>query len=390
MPASLPPVEGAAAGRSATDDYQELVDSLDDVVFRFDGDGRWTFLSSAWAKRLGWDAAACLGRAAVKYVHPLDRALVFQNWAEVLSGRAHAYRGDVRFLEAGGGFRWMLVSARGLRDAQGALRGVTGTLTDVSAAKAVEAELIAAHAAAEAANRSKSEFLSTMSHELRTPLNAVIGLTESLLEVGPPFDPDRTTRYLGIIHASGRQLLAQINDILDLARLEAGKTRPNPAAFDLGSMCRSSAEAVRRAAEAKSLAVEVRRTPGPVIVQADERLIRQVLQNLLSNAVKFTPAQGRVTVEVEGRSGGGARFTVRDTGIGIAPEKLHLLFKVFSQVDGSLARQYGGTGIGVALVDRIVRLHGGTVTVESAPGAGSTFTIDLPPAGAAPATNSSP
>jgi len=383
MSAILPPPEPGPA-RTTADDYQELVDSLEDIVFRFDGEGRWTFLSSAWTKRLGWAAGTCLGRAAVKYVHPLDRGVVLHRWAEVFTGRAEAYRGEVRLLEATGGFRWMLVSARGLRDAAGALRGVTGTLTDVSAAKAVETELIAARAAAEAANQSKSEFLSTMSHELRTPLNAVIGLTESLLEVGPPFEPARTQRYLGIIHASGRQLLGQINDILDLARIEAGRVKPNPATFDLGLMCGGAVQAIQREAGAKALLVELHRPPTPALVHADERLIHQVLQNLLSNAVKFTPARGRVTVELGVGPAGGVTVAVRDTGIGIAPEKLHLLFKVFSQVDGSLARQYGGTGVGVALVDRIVRLHGGSVAVASTPGVGTTFTVELPPPAATP------
>uniref|UniRef100_UPI002DD6594A hybrid sensor histidine kinase/response regulator n=1 Tax=Sphingomonas sp. TaxID=28214 RepID=UPI002DD6594A len=293
-------------------------------------------------------------------------------------GQIDSFRGEVRFNTADGGSRWMLVSARSIRDASGVLRGGTGTLTDISAAKAVEADLVAARAAAEVANQAKSEFLSAMSHELRTPLNAVIGLSESLLEAGAAVDATRTRRYLGIIHDSGKQLLAQINDILDLARIEAGRIQLNVTSFDLGLLAAAAVESVQRDARAKHLVTEVQRPPAPLIVSADERLLRQVVQNLVSNAVKFTPARGGVTVSVATNAAGTVVIAVRDTGIGIPPDKLDRLFKPFSQVDSSLARAFGGTGLGLVLVQRLVRLHGGTVTVASTPGAGSTFTIELP------------
>jgi PAS domain S-box-containing protein len=382
-----PPMRPSAAvdatrfdGQASAREFRDLVNSLDDVVFRFDEAGRWSYLSPAWERRLGWKIDDCLGRAAVKFVHREERGHVLHHWSSVLAGEFHDYRREVRFLEAGGGFRWMLVSARGLRDDDGALRGVTGTLTDVSAFKAVEAELIAARAAAEVANKAKSEFLSTMSHELRTPLNAVIGLSESLLEIGPPFDPDRTRRYLGLIQQSGRQLLAQINDILDLARIEAGRVQVHGTRFDVRSLCHAVLEAVQRDCAAKGLTVHVDAPGDPVAIWADERLLRQVMQNLVSNAVKFTGPRGRVTLSVERRASGGLGLSVSDTGIGIAPAKIGLLFKPFSQLDSSLSRQFGGTGLGLVLVERIVRLHGGTVTVQSEPGKGSTFTVELPAA----------
>ncbi|HVS51183.1 MAG TPA: ATP-binding protein [Opitutaceae bacterium] len=388
MTPAVPPPETAGAGRDAAREYEELVHSLEDVVFRFDHRGRWTYLSPAWEKRLGWTIPEALGRAAAKFVHRDDRGQVLRSWNAVLSGDAQVYRHEVRFREASGRDRWMLVSARGLRDDDGVLRGVTGTLTDVSAAKAVEAELQAARAVAEAANKAKSEFLSTMSHELRTPLNAVIGLTESLLEAGAPFDPERTRRYLTVIHDSGRQLLAQINDILDLARIEAGRIQINPEPFDARILCSGTIETLRHAILAKQIRVESACPAEPVIVHADERLLRQVLQNLVANAVKFTARGGRVTLNLERHAAGGLALAVSDTGIGIAPGKLPLLFKPFSQIDSSLSRQFGGTGLGLALVERIMKLHGGSVGVRSAPGLGSTFTVQLPasalPAPAAP------
>jgi PAS domain S-box-containing protein len=365
-------------GPASAREFRDLVNSLDDVVFRFDEAGHWSYLSPAWEKRLGWRIDDCVGRAAVKFLHREERGHVLRHWSAVLAGEFHDYRREVRFLDAAGGYRWMLVSARGLRDDDGTLRGVTGTLTDVSAFKAVEAELIAARAAAEVANKAKSEFLSTMSHELRTPLNAVIGLSESLLEVGPPFDADRTRRYLGLIQQSGRQLLAQINDILDLARIEAGRVKVNATQFDARTLCATALEAVQRECAVKQLDARIESPAGPVPVVADERLLRQLMQNLAGNAVKFTAPRGSIVLSVDRRPDGGLALAVSDTGIGIAPEKIGLLFKPFSQLDSSLSRQFGGTGLGLVLVDRIARLHGGTVTVQSELHKGSTFTVELP------------
>lgn len=370
--------ESAEAALQAARDYQELVDGLDDVVFRFDERGRWTFLSPAWTRWLGREIAPCLGRPAVRYVNREDRGAVLRNWTEVLAGRMHSYRSEVRFDHAQSGVRWMLVSARGRRDPDGTLRGVTGTLTDITAAKQAEAELITARGAAESANKAKSEFLSTMSHELRTPLNAVIGLSESLIEPGAVFDPERVRRYLTIIHSSGQQLLAQINDILDLARIEAGRIQVNPEVFDARTLVVGALETAQRSSRAKQIRLEARSPAEPLLIKADERLLRQVLQNLVSNAVKFTPEGGCVSVRLEHDDRRRVTFVVSDTGIGIPPEKLACLFKPFSQVDSSLGRRFGGTGLGLALVERIARLHGGRVAVQSTPGEGSCFTVELP------------
>ncbi|MCC6232499.1 MAG: hybrid sensor histidine kinase/response regulator [Verrucomicrobiales bacterium] len=240
------------------------------------------------------------------------------------------------------------------------------------------AELISAHQAAEAANRGKSEFLSTISHELRTPLNGILGLTESLLETKGEFEVERTRRYLGIIHDSGRQLLAQINDILDVARIEAGRIEARLELVNLGDACTAAAQAVSAEARRKSITLEVYPPPAPLVHAADARLLRHALQNLLANAVKFTPDAGRVEVRATPAPDGGALLTVSDTGIGIPAEELHKLFKPFSQVDSSLSRRHGGTGLGLLLVDRMVRLQGGRVHVDSTPDVGSRFTIELP------------
>lgn len=359
-------------------DHRNLVESLDNIVFRLSQDGRWTFLSSAWETQLGWTLPASLGRPAIRFVHPGDRRGVLANWRRPRQEEGAPFRSEVRVLRSDGTLRWMLVNARVQAGSEGAASVMTGTLTDISASKQIEVDLIAARIAAESANKAKSDFLSTMSHELRTPLNAVIGLSESLMEMGASFDADRTKRYLGIIHNSGRQLLAQIDDILELARIEAGRTQLNPVQFDLTSLLSSLAEWAQREARAKSQQVVFQRPPEPMVVNADERLLRQLLQNLVSNAIKFTPPNGRVELRVERRPEGGVTLVVSDTGIGIPEEKRHLLFRPFSQLDSSLGRRFGGTGLGLSLVDRLARLHGATVAVQSVVGQGSTFSVALP------------
>lgn len=358
--------------------FEQLVEGLDDIVFRADREGRWTYLNQAWEKRLGWSVAASLGRGVTRYLSPSERRGVVAVWREALDDRVKACRREVRFMHADGSIRWMLVSARSHRRAEGAVLDVTGTITDITDAKAAAAELQAARLAAEAANKAKSEFLSNMSHELRTPLNAVIGLSESLLEFGAPFDPERTKRYLGIIHGSGRQLLAQINDILDLARIETGRIQVQSEWFDGRGLCTGAVEQAQRDIRAKRLAVRIDTPQEAVMINGDERLLRQVLQNLVSNAVKFTPSGGSIGVTLKRCKDESVRIDVTDTGIGIAAEKLPLLFRPFSQVDSSMARQFGGTGLGLVLVERLVRLHGGSVAVSSVPDRGSTFSVALP------------
>lgn len=360
-------------------EYQQLLDSVSEVLFRADCEGRWQFLSPAWVEMSGWEVAQSVGRPYTEFLQASDREAMERVFAEVVCGVRTLGRCETRLQRASGEARWTLFTLRLLRDLRGRAQGVAGTITDIHEAKESEAALIEARTAAEAANRAKSEFLSTMSHELRTPLNAVLGLTESLLEMEPPYDPERTRRYLGIIHRSGKQLLAQINDILDLARIEAGRVEPDRVRTDLGLLCASAAEGVRKEAAAKSLTVDVGRAAAGPVAMVDERLFRQVLSNLLGNAVKFTPEGGRISISASvAADGRRAELAVRDTGIGIAPEKIGLLFKPFTQADSSLSRRFGGTGLGLAIVDRLVRLHGGMIRVESTPGVGSVFVIDLP------------
>ena len=227
------------------------------------------------------------------------------------------------------------------------------------------------------ANRHKSEFLTNMSHELRTPLNAVIGFSDVLEQGMAGSLSDKQREFVRDIRESGRHLLALINDILDLAKVESGRMELDNSEYLLADSLRAALSLVRERAgrHGIGLALEVGEDIGPIV--ADERKVRQVVLNLLSNAVKFTPDGGRVTLAAQ-RQGDAVEVSVTDTGIGIAPEDQAAVFEEFRQVGTDLARKHEGTGLGLALARRFVELHGGTLKLKSTLGAGSTFYFTLP------------
>jgi signal transduction histidine kinase len=229
----------------------------------------------------------------------------------------------------------------------------------------------------EAASRHKSEFLANMSHELRTPLNAIIGFSEVLGERMFGDLNDKQAEYIQDIQSSGRHLLALINDILDLSKVEAGRMELDLTRFDLPAAIGGAVILVRERATRHGLALDlsVDDQLGPFV--GDERKIRQVLLNLLSNAVKFTPEGGRISIRAV-PADGGVEISVSDTGIGIAPEDQEAIFQEFRQVGTDYARKREGTGLGLALARRFIDLHGGRIWVKSRPGEGSTFTFRLP------------
>jgi signal transduction histidine kinase len=229
----------------------------------------------------------------------------------------------------------------------------------------------------EVADRHKSEFLASMSHELRTPLNAVIGFSEVLLErmfgeINPKQD-----EYLQDILSSGRHLLSLINDILDLAKIEAGRMELEVADFHLPQAIDNSITLVRERAARRAITLELGVDPRLGEIKGDERKVKQVLLNLLSNAIKFTPEGGRVEVHA-GLVDGVAEISVTDTGVGIAPEDHEAVFEEFRQVGNDYAKKHEGTGLGLTLSRRFVELHGGKIWVKSQLGQGATFTFTLP------------
>jgi signal transduction histidine kinase len=229
----------------------------------------------------------------------------------------------------------------------------------------------------EAANRHKDEFLASMSHELRTPLNAVIGFSEVLLERMFGEVNDKQEEYLNDILASGRHLLSLINDILDLAKIEAGRMELDLEEFELAPAIDNAVVLVRERATRKGLMLETALDPALGTVRADQRKVKQVLLNLLSNAIKFTPEGGRVDVRAQ-RADGTVEVSVSDTGIGIAVPDQEAVFEEFRQVGTDYAKKHEGTGLGLTLSRKFVELHGGRIAVKSRPGEGSTFTFTMP------------
>ncbi len=229
------------------------------------------------------------------------------------------------------------------------------------------------------ATRLKTEFLANMSHELRTPLNAILGLSEAMIEeTYGPLTP-RQAKSMATIHGSGDHLLSLINDILDLSKIEAGKLELNPDHVVVREFCDSCIAFVRTQAMQKNIRVTFEHDDRIAPLWADPRRLKQVLVNLLINAVKFTPAGGHIGLTVAASSDGETiGFTVWDTGIGIAADDAAKLFRAFTQLDTGLARQQEGTGLGLALVAKLVELHGGSVSLESEPNKGSRFTVTLP------------
>ncbi len=228
----------------------------------------------------------------------------------------------------------------------------------------------------ESANRAKSEFLATMSHELRTPLNAILGLSQLLQQQIFGALNAKQLEYISHVHSSGEHLLLLINDILDLAKVEAGRETLMPVPLNVADICKYCMTLVREQAYDQGLQLIMQIDPLAQICVADERRLKQILLNLLSNAIKFTPA-GEVSLRVT-KNPQGTSFAIADTGIGIPAEKLDLLFKPFSQLDSQLNRQYAGTGLGLALSRNLARLHNGDITVASTYGKGSEFTLFLP------------
>jgi PAS domain S-box-containing protein len=263
-----------------------------------------------------------------------------------------------------------------LYDETGNFIGLVGVSRDITERQKTEDALLKARIA-EDANRAKSEFFATMSHELRTPLNSIIGFSDLLLEESFGKLNERQVRYTQNISSSGKHLLQLINDILDYSKVEAGNTSLEPENFELSKIFSDVEKVFSPRASSKKLALNFELGSEINSIYADKMRIKQILYNLISNAIKFTPEGGTITVSAA-KKGNMVRISVKDTGIGISREDLESLFQPFKQLDSFFNRRYEGTGLGLFLVKRFVEAHGGNIQVESEPGKGSDFILELP------------
>ncbi len=380
--------------------YRSLVENLPGAAYicRLDADWTMEYLSAGIDDLTGYPAEDMIGnreRSFASLIHPDDRARVTQIITTSVRAR-QPYVLEYRILRADGGTGWMWERGNAMPDADADTPRLQGVLFDITDRKLAEvelerhrahleqlvgertADLEQARDAAEAANRAKSVFLANMSHELRTPLNAILGFAQIMADA-ENLDPEQR-KNLVTINKSGQHLLALINDVLEISRIEAGRLTLSPQPFDLHELLASLTEVLALRARDKGLSLRLEQDPElPRYLSADYGKLRQILLNLLSNAVKYTRA-GEIVLTVRGleQVNGSARieFAVRDTGIGIPAKDLARIFQPFYQTEAGVA-QGEGTGLGLAICREYARLMQGELAAESTPGAGSTFYLRL-------------
>jgi PAS domain S-box-containing protein len=343
------------------------------VVVGFDGYAR--RINPAGVELSGYTLEELLAEPAVNFLHPDDQEAMLAALATLTEGRRIPFR--ARYRCKGGSYLWLewMVTpepSQGLAYCVG---------RDVTARMMAELDRERAREAAEAASRAKSEFLANTSHEIRTPLTAILGYTDLLLD--PDLAPGERAAHVEAIRRNGEHLLAVMNDILDLSKIEAGKMTLEGVSCSPVVLVAELAELLRPRAEAQRLAFELAwGGPVPERITTDPTRLRQILLNLLSNALKFTERGAvRLRVALEEADGRGRRlrFDVSDTGIGMTPEQMDRLFQPFAQADASTTRRFGGSGLGLLITRRLANMLGGDVQVESVPGRGSVFTVTIDP-----------
>ncbi len=357
-----------------------LLENIPDRIYFKDVKSRFLRISTSMARRLGVnEPSEVFGKTDFDfYPQTLAQEFFADEQRIIVTGQPLINKLE-RITDRDGHMSWASVTKVPLYNKSGVVTGIIGISRDISKLKEAEAALEHARDAALEHARVKSEFLANMSHEIRTPMNAITGMTDFLLDT----ELDEEQReFAETVRSSTDTLLGIINDILDFSKIEAGKLSVETIDFDLRETIEETVEMLAQRAQAKDVELIYSLDDDvPSALRGDARRIRQVLTNLVTNAVKFT-ARGEVVVRVAKRSETDQevhlRFTVTDTGIGMAEKTLPLIFRSFTQADGSTTRKYGGTGLGLSISKQLVEMMRGTIGVESRLGTGSTFWFDLP------------
>lgn len=376
--------------RASEAHYRELADSITDILFELDQSLHCTHWNKTSETLLGIPVDDAIGRSMHEIFGESEEQTRIERIYEAVLSDHQPRTFETTFV--------LNEEARSFEiNAYPSTRGISVVAKDVTERKQMEvaleternqlarhveertADLSRANSNLARALRVKDEFLANMSHELRTPLNAILGLSESLGEqIAGPLN-EKQQKYITTISESGHHLLSLINDILDLAKIESGQITLDINKVDIHSVCQASLRMIKQLAQKKNQEVSLEIDDDLGLMWADERRLKQMIVNLLSNAVKFTPENGKLGLEVHGdESENKITITVWDNGIGIKEEGLARLFQPFVQLDSGLAREAAGTGLGLALVAQMARLHGGSVNVHSEPEKGSRFSIVLP------------
>ncbi|HEY0404754.1 MAG TPA: PAS domain S-box protein [Pyrinomonadaceae bacterium] len=369
-----------AALRESNNVLRAVTEGTPDAIFVKDLEGRYIMVNSAFAGFLGKSATEIIGKSDTELYLPETARQFIADDRQVLStGETRTFEGVAR----GPGITQMyLVTKAVYRDHQGQVIGIIGISHDITERKRAEEQRIAfareqqARKDAEEANRIKDEFLTTLSHELRTPLTSILGWTQ-LLNTGQ-LDDEKRARALAVIERNARAQRQLIDDLLDISRIVTGKIRLDARPTNLALIIEAAVDSIRPVAASRKIQLQLALEARGLKVEGDHHRLQQVIWNLLTNALKFTPEEGRIGVRLE-RAGDEARITITDTGEGISAEFLPFVFERFRQANSSTTREYSGLGVGLALVQYLVKLHGGTAQVESpGEGQGTTFTINLP------------